>query len=643
MIPEWGYFCLVLALTLALAQTLFPLFGIWRARDNTINSWMLLAKPAAYGQLLFLLLSFACLVYAFVSNDFSVNYVAQNSNTQLPLFYKVGAVWGAHEGSLLLWVTILGLWTALIARFNSRMPPEMLALVLVVLGFISIGFLLFLLMTSNPFARLLPDFPLQGADLNPLLQDPGLVIHPPMLYMGYVGFAVAFAFAVAALIYGKMDAAWARWMRPWTLAAWCFLTLGITLGSGWAYRVLGWGGWWFWDPVENASFLPWLTGTALIHSLIVAEKRGAFRSWTILLAICAFSLSLIGTFLVRSGVLVSVHAFANDPARGKFLLLFLAVVIGCALFLYAVRANSIRTHIYFSLLSRESFLLANNVVLIIAMTTILLGTVYPMILDALGLGQISIGAPYFNRVFVPLMVPLLLLMGVGPFCYWRQMNGKILLKQLWLPFFLSIVVSGFLLLIFTGTLSGIVLLGVILAIWIIVMTIKVLIKNPSKIILRKQIGMAFAHVGVAVCVMGITLVSHYKLERHVIMKPGDTVALAGYTFLFADIYDLQGPNYKGVGTDFVVSKNNKEITVLHAQKRIYNAQKIVDTRAGIAAGIFRDLYVSLGDPLNDNTWAVRIYYEPFVRWIWCGGLLMLLGGILAIRQARTIDERSVRQ
>jgi len=631
MIPEIGQFALILAFCFALIQAIFPLLGSYR---NEIFC-MQLARPTALGQLVFVLISVACLIYAFITNDFSVQYVAQNSNTELPLPYKIAALWGAHEGSVLLWIMILSLWTNAVAWW-SRIPELLIARVLSILGILSAGFLLFSLTTSNPFQRLLPNAPLQGADLNPLLQDPGLAIHPPMLYMGYVGFAVAFAFAIAALLNGRLDTAWARWTRPWTIAAWSFLTAGITLGSWWAYRELGWGGWWFWDPVENASFLPWLTGTALMHSLIVVEKRGSFKSWTVLLAICAFSLSLIGTFLVRSGVLVSVHAFASDPTRGAFLLQFLAAVIGASLLLYAVRAPTIRGGSYFALLSRETFLLINNVLLIIIMATLLLGTLYPLILDALNLGKISVGPPYFNAVFVPLMIPLLILMGAGPLSYWREMNGAMLVKRLWLPLICAILLGVILIYVSTGQLPWQVALGVILASWIILATLQLLLsqiihkKNFSFV--RHILGMTLAHLGIAICVIGITLTSYYKIERDVKITIGDTAKVGPYDFHFMEVNNLQGPNYQGIDAVFAISQGDKPVSTLHAQKRIYNAQQIVMTEAAIDAGIFRDLYIALGEPLTDSTWSVRIYYKPFVRWIWFGGILMVLGGIAAISQ-----------
>jgi cytochrome c-type biogenesis protein CcmF len=627
MIPELGRFALILALILALLQVVF---GLLKNK----------ATPRiAIGQFVFIFIAYSCLTYAFISNDFSVAYVADNSNSHLPLFYRIAAVWGAHEGSLLLWLMILGLWTAAVALFSKKLPAEFLARVLAILGMVSTGFLLFLLLTSNPFTRLLPNFPSDGADLNPLLQDPGLVTHPPMLYMGYVGFAVAFALAIAALLNGRLDSTWARWARPWTLAAWCFLTLGITLGSWWAYRELGWGGWWFWDPVENASLLPWLSGTALIHSLIVTEKKDAFKSWTALLAICTFALSLIGTFLVRSGVLISVHAFANDPTRGAFLLQLLAVVIGGSLLLYAVRASLLRSQTYFALLSRETFLLANNILLMIVMTTVLLGTLYPLILDALNLGKISVGPPYFNSVFIPLMTPLLFFMAMGPLSHWQETNPQNLLKQLLYPFIIALSLSLISLGIVTQQIPILVALGLFLAFWIIAATI---ISAVQKKFSRRCLGMVFAHCGIALCVIGITLTTHYQTQRDVRMQPGDNVTLGSYTFQFLGLKNLQGPNYSGVTADFLITQNNRVINLLHAQKRIYTVQAMAMTKAAIDVGLTRDLYIALGDPLptpspsreGTNAWGVRIYDKPFVRFIWYGGLFMVLGGILAIRKRK---------
>lgn len=637
MIPEFGEFALILALCLALIQAIFPLLGIWRQQP----AWIELAKPAVTGQWFFMLLGYGCLTYAFLTNDFSVVYVAENSNSHLPWMYKIAAVWGAHEGSVLLWITMLACWSMLVAWKNKLLPANMQATVIAILGILSAGFLLFILVTSSPFKRYLPDMPVDGSDLNPLLQDPGLAIHPPMLYMGYVGFAVVFAFAIAALIFARADTTWARSVRPWAIAAWCFLTFGITLGSWWAYRVLGWGGWWFWDPVENAALLPWLTGTAFIHTLVAVEKRGALKSWALLLAIIAFSLSLLGTFLVRSGVLVSVHAFAADPSRGKFLLEFLAVVICAAFMLYAVRAPKIIGRTSFSLLARETFLLTNSVLLLIMMSTILLGTLYPLILDAMGGDKISVGPPYFNTVFVPLMFPLAIAMGVGPLCLWRKTPINVFLKRAIFPFALAIILSLFLLLIFTWNIPVKVAIGLMLASWIILTTGQSLIlqiKNTGLLNLpTRRWGMVFAHIGIAVCVIGVTLTSYYKIEREVTMQVGDSVAVANYNFHLTQINGLQGPNYTGADAQFIVTKNNALISILDAEKRLYTVEQISTSIAAIDAGLFRDLYVALGDPLNNNTWSVRIYYKPFVRWIWLGGLFMLLGGILSMTRSKACN------
>lgn len=631
MIPELGHFSLILALCLALTLAVIPLFGAQLNKTNLIK----MARPLAVGQSLFVCLSYLALTYAFITNDFSVQYVAANSNSSLPLIYRICAVWGAHEGSLLLWVVILSLWMFAIVCLSRHLPLAIVARVLAVLGVISVGFLLFLLATSNPFNRLLPDIMSNGQDLNPLLQDPGLIIHPPMLYMGYVGFAVAFAFAIAGLLAGRFDALWARWTRPWTLTAWCFLTCGIILGSWWAYRELGWGGWWFWDPVENASFLPWLVGTALIHSLIVADKRNLFKGWTLFLAICAFSLSLLGTFLVRSGVLVSVHAFASDPTRGTFILAFLLFVVGGSLALYAWRGPKIQNAAgRFALLSRETLLLSNNIVLVIAMATVLLGTLYPLIIDALGLGKLSVGPPYFNTVFVPIFIPLLLLIGIGPLCRWHHADGRILAKQL-LPLFFLCAVMGILLpLLITRQLTAGVALGLTLAGWIIMTTLKYVLEQNKRRLALKHLGMASAHIGLAVSVMGITLTSHYSIERDIQMLVGDSVAIGPYQFKFVETQDKQGPNYQSTVAKFSVTQSGQPLTELLPEKRIYTVQQAVMTEAAIEAGIFRDLYIALGNPIGEQSWGVRVYYKPFVRWIWLGGLLMIMGGVLAISDKR---------
>jgi len=640
MVPEVGQFALALALTLALVQGILPIVGA--ARGNTV--WMSVARPAAQGQFVFVAIAFGCLTYAFVNNDFSVAYVATNSNSALPLQYRIAGVWGGHEGSLLLWTLMLGVWTMAVTVFSRHLPQDMVARVVGVMGLVSVGFLAFMLFTSNPFDRLLPAAP-DGRDLNPLLQDPGMVLHPPMLYLGYVGFSVAFAFAIAALLAGRLDAAWARWSRPWTTVAWMFLTLGIALGSGWAYYELGWGGWWFWDPVENASFMPWLMGTALIHSLAVTEKRGSFRSWTVLLAIFAFAFSLLGTFLVRSGVLTSVHAFATDPRRGIFILAFLTIVIGGSLVLYAWRTSRIGLGGSFDLVSRESLLLTNNVFLVVATGSVMLGTLYPLVLDALGLGKLSVGPPYFESVFVPLMAPALFLMGVGPLARWKKASLPELAVRLRWAFAVSLVTA--LLLPFTlGHWSALVSFGLLLALWIVASSVVNLlerIKNAAtgasawarlRSTPRAYYGMLLAHIGVAVFVVGVTLVKGYETEKDVRMEQGDTTEVGGYTFRLAGVAEVPGPNYVATRATMEVTRNGKSVTTLHPEKRFYNVQQMPMTEAAIDPGFTRDLYVSLGDELNATTWLVRIYHKPFVDWIWGGCLVMALGGLFAATDRR---------
>ncbi len=638
MIPEIGQLALILAALLALAQGTLPIVGA----AQRIPAWMALARPAAQGQFVFVAMAFACLAWSFVTNDFSVLNVASNSNSQLPLPYRFAATWGSHEGSMLLWVLMLAAWTVAVTLFSRHLPAAMVARVLGVMGLISLGFLLFMLLTSNPFDRLFPPPP-DGRDLNPLLQDPGMVIHPPMLYMGYVGFSVAFAFAIAALLGGRLDSTWARWSRPWTTAAWCFLTVGIMLGSWWAYYELGWGGWWFWDPVENASFMPWLVGTALIHSLAVTEKRGAFRSWTVLLAILAFSLSLLGTFLVRSGVLTSVHAFATDPKRGVFILAFLTLVIGGSLALYATRARRVGAGGDFEPVSRESMLLANNVLLVVAAGSVLLGTLYPLFLDALALGKISVGPPYFEAVFVPLMALLAFLMGIGPIARWKQAS----LPDLWsrLRWALGVaVVTALVLPAATGAWSPLVSFGLGLALWIVAATVvgaQERVRNARGGLAarlaqqpRAWWGMTAAHLGIAVFITGVTLVKGYETERDVRMAVGDTVRVGGYTFRFDGVRDAAGPNYRAVRGAVEVSRDGRPVRTLRPEKRVYNAQEMPMTEAAIASGVLGDLYVSLGDPVGDGAWTLRVYHKPFVTWIWGGCLLMALGGLLALSDRR---------
>ncbi|PYS23013.1 MAG: c-type cytochrome biogenesis protein CcmF [Acidobacteria bacterium] len=641
MIPEIGQFALILALMLALTQATLPLIGAAKG----IPQLVAMARPTAQAQFIFVLIAISCLGYSFITNDFSVLNVATNSNSQLPLQYRLAATWGSHEGSLLLWTFMLTLWMVAVTLFSNHLPSEMVARVLSVMAMISCGFLLFMLLTSNPFARLFP-IPPDGRDLNPLLQDPAMVAHPPMLYMGYVGFCVAFAFAVSALIGGKLDATWARWSRPWTTVAWMFLTCGIALGSFWAYYELGWGGWWFWDPVENASFMPWLVGTALIHSLAVTEKRGGFKSWTVLLAIAAFSLSLLGTFLVRSGVLTSVHAFANDPKRGTFILGFLTVVIGGSLALYAWRAKQVGLGSKFELLSRESLLLTNNVLLIVAAGSVLLGTLYPLFIDALNLGKLSVGPPYFNTVFVPLMAPAAFLIGVGPIAKWKQAKLPELAVRLKWAFALA-VISAVLLPFVIGGWKWRASLGLLLAVWITAASLQNIISRirtqtgASNFFARLAVpsrafyGMHLAHIGVAVFIAGVTVVTSYQSERDVKMNIGDTVSVGGYEFQLKKIEQVPGPNYQAMRADIEVSKaGSPPFAVMHPEKRSFTAAQNVTSETAIDRSIFRDLYLSLGDQVADGGWTVRVYHKPLVNWIWGGALLMAIGGGLAVSDRR---------
>jgi cytochrome c-type biogenesis protein CcmF len=640
MIPEIGQFALIIALLLALIQATLPLMGASRGNQQ----WMALAAPAGQAQFIFVVIAFCCLGYSFITNDFSVLNVATNSNSQLPLHYRLAATWGSHEGSLLLWTLMLALWTVAVTLFSRHLPDEMVARVLSVMGIVSVGFLLFMLLTSNPFARLLPA-PVDGRDLNPLLQDPAMVAHPPMLYMGYVGFSVAFAFAIAALIGGKLDATWARWSRPWTTVAWMFLTCGIALGSWWAYYELGWGGWWFWDPVENASFMPWLVGTALIHSLAVTEKRGGFKSWTVLLAIAAFSLSLLGTFLVRSGVLTSVHAFATDPKRGIFILAFLALVIGGSLLLYAWRAKQVGLGGKFEVVSRESFLLSNNVLLTVAAGSVLLGTLYPLIVDALGMGKLSVGPPYFNLVFVPLMAPAMFLMGIGPIARWKKASLPELAIRLRWAFVIS-AVTALLLPFAFGQWKPLPSLGLMLAIWITTTGLvnlweRVRVTSGQLTMIQKlrtqsrsYYGMQLAHFGVAVFIVGVTMVTGYQTEQDVRLGIGDTVNAGGYEFKFNGVSEVVGPNYRAGRAEIIVSKGGVEVERMYPEKRNYTASGNVMTETAIDSGITRDLYVSLGEPVSNGAWSVRVYYKPFVGWIWGGAVLMAIGGGLAVSDRR---------
>ena len=649
MIPELGHFALWLALGTSLLLGVMPLAGAQTGRPH----WMATARPLAYGLGAMVVVSFVSLASSFVGNDFSVLYVAQHSNSALPLAYRIAGVWGGHEGSLLLWALMLCVWMVAVARFSRALPLPVLARILSVMGLVAVGFLAFTLITSNPFERLFP-VPADGRDLNPLLQDPGMVIHPPMLYMGYVGFSVAFAFAVAALIGGNLDAQWARWTRPWTIAAWMFLTVGIALGSWWAYYELGWGGWWFWDPVENASFMPWLVGTALIHSLAVTEKRGAFKSWTVLLAIMAFSLSLLGTFLVRSGVLSSVHAFASDPSRGLFILGFLVVVVGASLALYAWRAPKVGLGARFELLSRETLLLDNNVMLVVAMAAVLLGTLYPLALDSLGMGKISVGPPYFDAVFLPLMAPLVFLMGVGPLARWRQATLPDLAHRLRWAAGVAVVAalaSGWI----AGRISPTATLGLLMAWWVVASVATDLweriaprpgqsIWARAQQVPRATVGMMLAHLGIAVFIFGVTLVRTYEVERDVKMAIGDRTTIGDLAFTFKGVRDLVGPNYGGVQAWVEVTRATRQgdskVADMLPEKRVYRVQSNPMTEAAIRTRISGDLYVSLGEPLSADTWTLRVYIKPFVDWIWGGCLLMALGGGIAASDRRYRNSRA---
>lgn len=634
MIAELGHFALILAFLVTIIQGILPILGAHQGRQE----WIALARPCAQTQFFLVAFAFACLAQSFMVNDFSVKYVAEHSNTQLPDMYRFAAVWGGHEGSLLLWLLMLAGWGVAVATFSRSLPDVVVARVLGVLGLVAIGLMAFVLLTSNPFERLLPS-PAEGRDLNPLLQDPGLVFHPPMLYMGYVGFSVAFAFAIAALLAGRLDATWARWSRPWTTAAWMFLTLGIALGSWWAYYELGWGGWWFWDPVENASFMPWLVGTALIHSLAVTEKRGVFKNWTVLLAISAFSLSLLGTFLVRSGVLTSVHAFATDPTRGVFILMLLAVVIGGSLALFAWRAPKVSTGGAFALFSRETFLLMNNVLLVVAAGTVLLGTLYPLFIDALNMGKISVGPPYFNAVFVPVMVPLMLLVAVGPLARWKNADLADMKRRLLIAAALALL-AGIGLPLVMGNWTPLTGMGSLLAVWIAGSVIfqirnRIAISRDVSTIPRAYWGMQLAHFGLAVFIIGVTMVGGYQSEMDVKMGPGDTVSVGGHEFRLVGVRSKRGPNYQASVGDVEVSKNGSLTRIMHPEKRQYFSGSMPMTEAAIDAGITRDIYVSLGEPLDDaGHWSVRVYHKPFVNWIWGGCVLMALGGLLALLDRR---------
>ncbi|MDQ6566399.1 MAG: heme lyase CcmF/NrfE family subunit [Haemophilus parainfluenzae] len=648
MIAELGNYALALSLAVSFFLAIFPLWGAEKGHSQLMS----LARPMTYGLFFSLTIAFAALFYLFAVNDFSVQYVVNNSNSSLPIYYRLSAVWGSHEGSLLLWIWLLTLWGAAVALFSKHLPQEAVARVLGIMGIISIGFLLFVLFTSNPFTRTFPDFPVDGRELNPMLQDVGLIFHPPLLYMGYVGFSVAFAFAIASLMTGKLDSAWARWSRPWTMAAWVFLTLGIVLGSWWAYYELGWGGWWFWDPVENSSLMPWLAGTALIHSLAVTEKRGSFKAWTVLLAILAFSLCLLGTFLVRSGILVSVHAFASDPTRGLYILAYLVVVIGGSLTLYAYKGNQIRSRDNAERYSRETLLLLNNILLMTALCVVFLGTLLPLVHKQLGLGSISIGAPFFDQMFLIIMTPFALLLGIGPLVKWRRDQ----FSEIRTPVVVSVVVmaiAGFALPYFLhNKLTVSVMLGTMMSVIIVLLSLyemkqrathrESFFKGITKLS-RSHWGMILAHLGVAMTVWGIAFSQNFSVERDVRMAVGDTVQIADYDFKFTGVNDANGPNYMGGKAQIDISKDGKPEATLFAEKRFYTVSKMPMTEAAIDWGFTRDLYVALGEKIEDNSWALRLYYKPFIRWIWIGGLFMALGGLLCMFDRRYRFSRLVKQ
>jgi len=635
MTPELGQLALVLAFLLAIAQGVLPLIGAWRGN----RALMAVARPAAAGQAVFVAMAFGILAWAFLHFDFSVQYVADNSNLALPWYYRIAAVWGAHEGSLLLWILILNLWTVALAALSHKLPEVFAARVLGVMGLVAIGFLAFIIFTSDPFGRLLP-MPADGADLNPVLQDPGMTFHPPVLYMGYVGFSVAFAFSIAALLGGEVEQAWVRWARPWTNAAWGFLTLGIVAGSWWAYAELGWGGWWFWDPVENASFMPWLIGAALIHAQAITEKRGGLRAWTLLLSIFAFSFSLLGTFLVRSGVLTSVHAFASDPRRGVFILIFMAIVVGGSLLLYALRAPKVTGGKPFDIVSRETALLIGNLMFAVAAAMVMLGTLFPLIGDALHLGRISVGPPYFGLLFPLLMAPVVLLLPLGPFLHWGKADGGAL-KQVALRAGIAAAACAIVAAFFVqGQLKAIA--GVAAAVWIAVGVLLYALKRwrdmpRGRRYPAEMAGMLLAHLGVAVFVIGVLLSESLSVTHDVRLAPGQHEVIAGYDFRFDGVHRTAGPNWRADQGVVTVQRDGRTVAVMHPQKRTY-AREQVQTESAVDAGVFRDLYVALGEPMDANNiegaWALRLYYKPFIRWIWGGGLLMMLGGFVCAGDRR---------
>ena len=639
MIAELGNYGLALALALSIFLAILPLVGAEKGNAKL----MALGRPLTWAMFLALSLSFGSLFYLFAVNDFSVQYVVNNSNSTLPLQYRLSAVWGSHEGSLLLWIWLLALWAVGVATFTRKMPEEAVARVLSVMGLISIGFMVFIIFSSNPFNRTFPDFPADGRELNPMLQDVGLIFHPPLLYMGYVGFSVAFAFAIASLMTGKLDTAWARWSRPWTMAAWVFLTLGIVLGSWWAYYELGWGGWWFWDPVENASLMPWLAGTALIHSLAVTEKRSTFKAWTVLLAILAFSLCLLGTFLVRSGILVSVHAFASDPTRGLYILAYLVFVIGGSLLLYAFQGTKIKSLDNYQRYSRETLLLLNNVMLMAFLSVVFLGTILPLIHKQIGLGSVSIGAPFFNQMFLILMVPFAFILGIGPLVKWRRDQISAIRTPVMISLVMMIALGFGLPYLVGDRITATSVMGVMMSAIIVILSLYEMYTRATHRhsfltgmlkLSRSHWGMVFAHLGVAMTVFGIAMSHNFSIEKDVRMREGDSVQILDYNFTFKGLKITDGANYQGGTADIEITRNGKLEATLHAEKRFYNVSKMGMTEAAIDWGFTRDLYAALGEQLDDGSWGLRLYYKPFIRWIWLGGVFMALGGLLCMLDKR---------
>lgn len=627
MIPEIGHYALILSLCAALACIALPV--LYKSQPSDIVHAYVLRLVKL--QSTFMLFSFLTLAVLFYNNDFSVQYVQQNAHHNLPWFYRITAVWGGHEGSMLLWTTLLALWTRMVAKYPGNVGQTQHATILATLSAISSGLILFLLLTSNPFARFLPFVPESGSDLNPLLQDPGLICHPPLLYMGYVGLAVPFAAQICALFYPKCQSVLTQWTRKWLLVAWGFLTIGIVLGSYWAYYELGWGGYWFWDPVENASFMPWLVATALAHSIIITEKRHTFQAWTILLAIYAFSLSLIGTFLVRSGVLTSVHAFAVSPERGLFILIFLSVVIGLALALFCLRVSHIKAQsqvVQFAWFSKESILLLNNVILVTVASTVLLGTIYPLIIDALFSEKLSVGPPYFNMVFFPMMLPLVFIMAVAPSVYFYQDK----FQRIWQNHKVALVVLVCLTpVLFYSSRSFWFTVGMLVGIWLILATIKLFFSKYQALQLHKiqTVGMLIAHMGVGVFIIGVTVSSQYSVEKDLELSVGQDVAIGPYHFKFSQLDSIKGPNYQGLQAKFDIEKNGRFLTTLYPQKRFYIPRELPLSETAIDSNLFRDIYIALSEATGQNTWAVRIYVKPFIIWIWLGGSLIALGALLS--------------